>query len=76
MMVEEPELPLPAPIWLIQAWPRLIAGKREALAAGLPLEMALRETAAAILSPALPAVCLSEAVAALAQVPDCIGKQG
>ncbi|NKC30217.1 hypothetical protein [Falsiroseomonas selenitidurans] len=66
----EPEPPSPAPTWLIQAWPRLLVSRRAALATGLPPEQALREAAAATLSPALPAACLTEAVAALAQVPD------
>ncbi|MGX9965542.1 hypothetical protein ACVFYP_19605 [Roseomonas sp. F4] len=57
------------PGWLVPAWPRLIASRDAALAAGAPPEQALgaaRATAAEILSPALPAYVLREAMMILA----------
>jgi hypothetical protein len=57
------------PSWLLPAWPRLVASRDAALAAGAPVEQALgaaRATAAEILSPALPAYVLREAMLILA----------
>ncbi|NKE43598.1 hypothetical protein HB662_02335 [Roseomonas frigidaquae] len=60
--MKEPNVPA-IPSWLAPAWPRLIATRDAALAAGAPPEKALgaaQALAAEILSPALPAYALRE----------------